>query len=270
MNQLRKASVAGIFYPADPQALKNHIRKFLSLAKVESKLPVKFLIVPHAGYSYSGKIAGEAYAEIETGAYKHVIAMGPSHRFYFKGIAESDESLWESPLGTVNIKLLNRKNITSKSEYHRGEHCLEVQIPFLKYLLPKTEISPLLLSGPHTQAKNLAETLIALDSEHTLWVISSDFSHTGPSFQHFPREFGFDSGETMDLKAIEYITSGDIKGFLDFLARTESSICGALPILVALHLLKKMGRPDFRFKKYDSSGRQTGDQSSVGYAALFS
>ena len=269
MKLLRKPSVSGVFYPADSSALKSNVIKFISQAKLESKKPVKFLIVPHAGYSYSGKIAGEGYAEVRNRNYDHIILLGPSHRHYFNGMAESGEHAWQTPIGEIEVKKLNIREIETNSPYHRDEHCLEVQVPFITYLFPDAKISPILLSGPHAQAAKMAETLFPMDSEKTLWVISSDFNHTGPNFRHYPLDYGFSSGEAMDQRAIDFITGGDIEGFRRFLDETSATICGALPILVAMHLMKKLKLPNFTFKNYDCSGRQTGDSSSVGYAALY-
>ncbi|MCP4753534.1 MAG: AmmeMemoRadiSam system protein B [Proteobacteria bacterium] len=270
MKSLRRTSVAGSFYPDSPNVLKKDVQRFLSQSRAESKHPVKFLIVPHAGYMYSGKTAGDAFAEIFPNRYQRVFILGPSHRFYFQGIAESIEDHWESPLGTIRIEPLNHSQVIRNSQYHKHEHCLEVQIPFLTYLLPQAQYSPLLLSGPTTQAETLAGILMRFDTRETLWVISSDFNHTGPNFQHNPRDFGFDTGEAMDFEAIEHIASGNIEKFSGFLDRTQATICGALPILVAMHMTKKMKRRDFEFKTYDCSGKKTGDINSVGYAALYS
>ncbi len=269
MEPHRRPAVAGLFYPADPVVLKRDVLAFLSASRVESQRPPKLLIVPHAGYSYSGKIAGEAFAEASRHRYKRILLLGPSHRHYFEGIVESREPIWNSPLGETPVAFLDDGEVIKDSQYHRNEHCLEVQIPFIRCLFPEAEISPLLLSGPLSQAESFARHLVSLASDDTLWVISSDFNHTGPNFQHYPDRFGFGSGKEMDIKAIEYIAEGDIEGFAAFLNRTQATICGALPILVAMNLIKRMDIGSFQFKKYDCSGDQTGDASSVGYAALY-
>ncbi|MBU3916367.1 AmmeMemoRadiSam system protein B [bacterium] len=269
MENIRKMSVAGIFYPANATKLKNDINDYISSSQKESSQPVKFLIVPHAGYVYSGKIAGEAFSEISGNRYKRVMLLGPSHRAYFENIAESEEDYWESPLGNVKTDFLNHKSIAKETKYHKNEHCLEVQLPFIKTILPNATITPLLISGRHSKAHQYAEILSLFETDDTLWVISSDFNHVGPNFQHFPSDFGFGSGESMDMQAIEHITSGDIKTFSTFLEKTSATICGALPILVAMHLVKLFNLSGFTFKKYDCSGNQTKDKNSVGYAALY-
>lgn len=270
MKTHRNPAVAGMFYSSDPQKLAGDVEAYLSSSLKKSKEKVKFIIAPHAGYIYSGRIAGESFAEVAGQGYQKVIMLGPSHRYYFNGLAESDDAYWNLPTGEVKIRKIDDNRVEKNSDYHVNEHCLEVLLPFLKQLLPDADYSPILLSGHHKSAQQYAEVLMSHDDDETLWVISSDFNHVGPNFQHYPEHHGFSSGESMDLQAIDYITSGSIIDFSRFLEKTDATICGALPILVAMHLIQKMGRRTFEFKNYDCSGKQTGDVNSVGYAALFS
>jgi len=265
----RKTSVAGSFYPNNPTVLKNEISSFLSRTKKKSHQKVKFLVVPHAGYFYSGQTAGESFVEIQNHNYKKIILLGPSHRHRFNAIAESGFQKWESPLGLMSVDESRGGRIIQEPNYHRLEHSLEVQIPFLKYLLPDTPIIPLLLSGATTNANEFSDILIDYDDINTLWVISSDFNHTGPSFGHYPREFGYSSGEEMDAEALKLISKGSPKPFIDFLEKTNSTICGALPILVTMLLINKLKHQPLIFKSYDCSSRLTGDSDSVGYGAMF-
>lgn len=269
MTSVRANAVEGLFYTGDPRKLKESISAYLSAWEKTTAERVKFIIAPHAGYAYSGNIAGAAYSEVSPDRYDHVILLGPSHRHYFEGIAESIEDRWQTPLGPLEIKHLDDPNIIRSATYHRKEHCLEVQLPFIKYLLPQARLSPLLLSGDRSQAGALAGHLLPFDSDRTLWIISSDFNHTGPNFQHIPESVGYTSGKQMDEEAIHFIVAGDIPGLTAFLQKTRSTICGALPILVAMHLARMMNRPGFTFKAYDCSGDQTGDINSVGYGALY-
>ena len=88
MKNHRSAAVAGVFYPGNPEKLENDVKTYMRSASRESQQPVKFIVAPHAGYSYSGEIAGEAYSEISNGVYERIMLLGPSHRYYFKDIAE--------------------------------------------------------------------------------------------------------------------------------------------------------------------------------------
>lgn len=259
-----------MFYPGNANSLRNEVEHYVTASERKSGKPVKFIISPHAGYAYSGKIAGDSFAEAIDGPYDHVMLLGPSHRHYFADMAESGESYWDIPTGSVPILHTGSTDIVKNSRYHQSEHCLEVQVPFIHHVLPDVPVTPVLISGPHENAKRFADVLSQLDTEKTLWVISSDLNHVGPSFQHFPESHGFASGEAMDMQAIDYITSGDIKGLESFLHSTRATICGVLPILVAMLMIKKQGRAEFTFKTYDCSGNQTGDSNSVGYASLYS
>lgn len=270
MNTSRRPAVAGMFYPGDPVSLSSTVNEFLSNSSKESSSPVKFIVVPHAGYVYSGQIAADSFVEVDPDIYDRVFVLGPSHRHYFSGLAESGDQYWELPTGSAAIQQLNDTRVLTKSEYHSSEHCLEVQFPFLLELFKDVSFSPILVSGKHAAIMQHADLLSDLDADRTLWVISSDFNHVGPNFQHHPKHYGYGSGESMDMQAIDYITAGDIAGFEAFLKDTDATICGALPVLIAMHMLKKLGRREFSFKSYDCSGNQTGDSNSVGYASLYS
>ncbi len=270
METHREPAVAGMFYTGNPQALKQEVAGFIGESAGLSNQQVKFIIVPHAGYIYSGRIAGKSFAEIEGVDYKKVMLLGPSHRYSFRGAAESEEQFWTLPTGEAKIAALNHPQVLRDSRYHQMEHCLEVQMPFLLHLLPEAKYSPLLLSGSYQSSAKLADFLVELDDEETLWVISSDFNHVGPNFNHYPSDYGFGSGEAMDLQAIDHIVAGDISGLIRFMEKTDATICGALPILTSMHMIKSMNRPEFTFKSYDCSGNQTRDKNSVGYASLFS
>lgn len=259
-----------MFYTDNPQALKQEVVSYIDEATKVSDQQVKFIIVPHAGYMYSGRIAGKAFAEIKGTDYEKVILLGPSHRYSFRGAAESEEQIWTLPIGEAKIAAVNHPQVLKDSRYHQMEHCLEVQMPFLLHLLPEAEYSPLLLSGSYQTAAKLADLLRDLDDDNTLWVISSDFNHVGPNFNHYPEKYGFGSGEVMDMQAIDHIVAGDIPGLIHFMEKTDATICGALPILTAMHMIKSMNRSGFSFKSYDCSGNQTRDKNSVGYAALYS
>lgn len=269
MKPPRREAVAGTFYPGGFKELEYTVKKYLGNSSPVSKEKIKFLIVPHAGYIYSGQTAADAYSEIRDEAFQQIILLGPSHHFYFEGVAESGETSWRTPLGEFPVQMTKQETIIARSDYHRPEHSLEVQLPFLKHLLPDANITPILLGGPFSQAEQMAEQLVSLDHKNALWVISSDFNHVGPNFRYYPEDLGFSSGEEMDRQALEHVQSGEPESFHQFLQKTDATICGALPILVSLHMRKILKRSKYALKTYDCSGRQTGDTNSVGYASLF-
>lgn len=268
MAHLRKAAVAGMFYPGEEGQLRWNIKNFIENTIPESAQKVKILITPHAGYTYSGAIAGQILAEMKPYYYDHVIILGPSHRHYFTGIVQSGNKEWETPMGIQSIRSLESVQIQSIPQYHVDEHCLEVQLPFLQYLY-NGEISPLLISGQLEQASEFAAILASFDTNNTLWIISSDLNHVGSSFRYSPEDYGYETGEEMDRKAISLIESGNIEKFKQFLLKTEATICGRLSILTAMHLRTRLGLPNFKLKTYNCSGRMTGDENSVGYGGLY-
>lgn len=268
MKPLRPPAVAGSFYPGDAETLHSQVQGFLSRRNAQAEPWPQFLIVPHAGYAYSGQVAASAFCEVAGAEYGRVLLLGPSHRFYFEGAAATLDGAWATPLGEVAVTRPSRWPL-AESSYHAPEHSLEVQVPFLQEVLPQAKLMPLLLSGPQAQAPQLAQAIGPLVDENTLVVVSSDFNHVGPSFRFEPEAQGYASGEAMDQEAIDLIERGDAPGFEAYLARTGATICGALPILVAMDLARSAGRGPFRFKEYACSAQVSPGPNSVGYAAFY-
>lgn len=257
-----------MFYPGDSDELREEVKGDMDHAFSVADKKVKFIISPHAGYTYSGKVAGQVFAEVKAHFYDHIILLGPSHRHWFSGLVQSGDENWETPMGISPIRNLSSAGIESISRYHADEHCLEVQLPFIQYLYDG-DISPILVSGKIENAESYADLLEPFDGKNTLWVISSDFNHVGPSFQYNPKDYGYENGKEMDCEAIDLIETGNVEGFLSYLNRNNATICGQIPILIAMILRKRFGLPHFKLKKYDCSSHLTGDLNSVGYAALY-
>jgi len=183
MESIRQPAVAGLFYPADPRELRIQIREFLTDAKRREPLP-KAIVAPHAGYIYSGPIAGSAYAQIVplAGRVRRVVLLGPAHRIAFCGLAYSSDCGLRTPLGDVEVDrealyaLADLPQVRELDLPFNGEHCLEVQLPFLQTLLTAFKVVPLLVG--EAEASAVAEVLERLwGGEETLIVISSDLSH---------------------------------------------------------------------------------------------
>ncbi len=160
MEQVRPAAVAGLFYPDDARELKRAVEGYLATAEgagervLRAQAP-RALIAPHAGYVYSGPVAGAAYATLapEAKAIRRVVLVGPAHREAFPGIALSSAAAFETPLGVVPVdveardRLRDRLGIAVLDRPHRLEHSLEVQLPFLQFLLGRFAIVPLLVGA---------------------------------------------------------------------------------------------------------------------------
>jgi AmmeMemoRadiSam system protein B len=186
MSSVRPAAVAGMFYPADNRRLAHEVQQMLARAR-QFDLAPKALIVPHAGYIYSGAIAATAYAALRPYAaqIRRVVLLGPTHRVAVRGLALPGADAFETPLGRVKLDasaaaaIARLPQVTVSAEAHALEHSLEVQLPFLQSVLPDFTLLPLAV-GIAT-AEEVAEVLETVwGGKETLIVISSDLSHYLP------------------------------------------------------------------------------------------
>jgi AmmeMemoRadiSam system protein B len=273
-------TVAGTWYPADPRALAEEVDRLLRGATddfVPSGAPLSALIAPHAGYVYSGKVAARGFRTLTRQKVATVILLGPSHYFSFRGAVVPDAASYRTPLGTVPIDggavrvLASRPSIRMETRPFTREHSLDSEVPFLQTALdPGWRLVPVLVgaeSGPE-DAGRVAEALAPLLGEGTVVVVSSDFTHHGPSFGYVPfRTDVEDSLRRLDHAAFRAIESGDPAAFDGFLSETAATICGRHPIAVLLRLLE--GKARGGLVAYDTSGRMTGDwEHSVSYASI--
>lgn len=186
MSSVRTAAVAGLFYPADPAELQHDVQRLLAEAVLEdesSHCP-KAVIVPHAGYIYSGSVAARAFRQWRPYAHRihRVVLLGPSHRVGFRGLALSQAATFETPLGPVPVDataltaLADLPQVRPLDEAHTLEHCLEVQLPFLQNVLDQFTVVPLVVGDAAPEA--VAAVIERLwGGDDTVFVISSDLSH---------------------------------------------------------------------------------------------
>lgn len=239
---IRKPAVVGSFYPSDPTTLRRMIENFLSATRVQID-KVRALVVPHAGYIYSGQVAATGYSLIKD--FSHVLLFGPSHYAMFTGAVQSCADVWETPLGKVKVRRL--KGFECADLVHEPEHCLEVQIPFLQVVLKEFVISPLLLGG--VDVEQLAKQLIKYIDANTLVIASSDLSHYLP-YAH---------AKEIDALANKVVPE------LDFVRAQQIQACGKNAILTLMHIAKIKGWKGV-FIDYKTSGDTAGEKSSVvGY-----
>lgn len=183
--RVRAPAVAGIFYPDKPQELAGAVKSYVARAAAPPLTAApKAVVTPHAGYIYSGPVAGSAYASLAPAAHRitRIILVGPSHRMAFPGPATSAASAFDSPLGPVYVDrnavaTLTAGGLAREFEAaHKNEHSLEVQLPFLRQCFPEARIVPILAGDDDWPS--LAKTLDLLwGGEETAIVISSDLSH---------------------------------------------------------------------------------------------
>ena len=288
---MRRPVVAGEFYPADAQELGQSVKTYL--AKADPRVPESLrdsrliaLVVPHAGYQYSGPTAGFAYKLLQ-GKKKPdtIVLLGPSHNVYMKDkLSVAPFSHYRTPLGDLPVdtaardKLLGSAAYISEARVHEPEHCLEVQLPFLQVLWDEPpKILPIIVG--ELRGERLAEAADALRKalgENSVILASSDFTHYGPRFGYEP--FAGTRGEALmgeikalDTGAIEHIRRMDPEGFLEYCDRTGATICGRFPIALMLEVLSKEEGTQSVSLHYASSGAMTRSyRDSVSYwAAAF-
>ena len=186
MQNIRPAAVSGLFYPGEANVLTHDVRAMLAAAR-PSELNPKALIVPHAGYIYSGAIAATAYATLQPIAarIRRVVLLGPTHRVAVRGLALPGAEAFATPLGIVQVDLAAAQaiahlpQVTVSAQAHAQEHSLEVQLPFLQSVLPDFTLLPLAV-GMATPEEVAAVLEVLWGGEETLIVISSDLSHFLP------------------------------------------------------------------------------------------
>jgi AmmeMemoRadiSam system protein B len=262
---IRTPAVAGYFYPANRDELKRQIGNFLP---ARDKLPAHAIVVPHAGYIYSGHVAGEVYASVELP--ETFIILCPNHTGEGSDIDLYPEGAWATPLGNVGIDselsdaLLRRFPTASKDgRAHLREHSLEVQLPFLQYLKGNISFLPICIREfRYPLLQELAHALsemIRTSKRKTLLIASSDMTHY---------ESG-DSAAKKDQLAIKQIEALNARGLYDTVHQFNISMCGYLPVTVAILAANELGATRGTLLKYANSGDITRDYSQVvGYAGM--
>ncbi len=276
---IRKPTVAGRFYPGEASELKNSVVSYLRDTK-PPKGEIRGILVPHAGYVYSGATAGEGFSAIHGMDIDSVVIIGTAHTMYMDGAALIKEGFFETPLGKVEIDKEITQELLKKSklfenfpEAHESEHSVEVEIPFLQVSLTKKfKIAPIVLNTKNLEklyeiGKTIAEVI---KDKKALICVSSDLSHYPPG----------DIAEKSDLtimEALRLAMRNDDLSYFDLankitLAKERSDMdtpaCGESAIIAGAAACSALGADDFQLLRYTHSGKISGnDASVVGYAA---
>lgn len=274
----RKPAVAGQFYPGDAQVLKRDLEKLFAQAKPGPTPHLAALIVPHAGYVFSGKVAASGFNQIDPEAsYDNIFILGPSHRAGFEGASVYDRGAYLTPLGRAEVNTELASELISKypffsfrPEADTWEHDIEVQIPFLQYHLRKPfRIVPILLGTERPEVlQKIATALQPWFNERNLFVISTDFSHY-PSFE---------DAISVDMATARAIASNQPDTLLEVLRLNKAkhisglatSLCGASAVLTLLYITSKIPGIIIKDIDYQNSGHSPyGDHDRVvGYHAM--
>ena len=265
---IREPAVAGMFYPENPDALKTTIDRFFGNVpeqKIEGKLIG--LIAPHAGYVYSGQVAGYAFKELQGKSFDTVVVIGPSHRVYLDGASVYNGDFYLTPLGKVKIDKSLAKKIISENDaikfsplVHKEEHSVEVEIPFLQKVLKEFKLVPIVMGSPTmANCEILSEALVKnIKDKNVLLVASTDMSHY----------HSYNKASAMDGLTISLLEKFDIDGLYKNLNDGSCELCGAGPVITVMLAAKKLGADKLKVLKYANSGDVSGDKSRVvGYCA---
>jgi len=267
---IRRPAVAGRFYPEDPEGLRDEACSLLSSADESSEPPIRAIgcIAPHAGYMYSGHVAGAVFRHIEVP--ELCVVLCPNHTGVGYALAIMSQGEWETPLGRVPIdatfatELKNRfAALEEDATAHRAEHAIEVALPFLQLRQPRLRFVPIAIGTRNFEVlEQLGEALaltIAHQKEPVLIVASSDMNH-------------YESDAVTRIKdhqAIERILTLDPRGLHDVVTQQNISMCGLAPAVAMLTAARKLGAKSAELVKYATSGDVSGDRDRVvGYAGV--
>jgi len=265
---IRLPAVAGRFYPADAGALTQQVETLAGAADSCEKLRARACLVPHAGYMYSGHVAGAVYGKLALP--RRYIILGPRHYPQGEALAILSEGVWQTPLGPAQVDILLAAELKracpmlrEDSVAHRAEHSLEVQLPFLQRLVGEFRFVPIALGT--VQFSALAELgravadVVAAQGEEILIVASSDMNHYEED----------ELTRVKDRKALDKLLALDPRGLYDTVRREGITMCGYGPAVTMLTAARQLGSTRAELVRYATSGDITGDRDEVvGYAGI--
>jgi hypothetical protein len=265
---VRHPAVAGRFYPSDPEALRKEVDTYLSQLPLRKATGALGCIAPHAGYMYSGHVAGAVFAGLEVP--ELCVVLCPNHTGVGRALAIVSEGSWETPLGSVPIdgdfaaNLKQRCSLLHEdSAAHRSEHAIEVELPFLQIRQPRLRFVPIALGTGQFEALEYLGLAVAeaaaAHHQPILIVASSDMNH-------------YESDaitRVKDRSAIEPILRLDARGLYDVVTQQHISMCGFGPAVAMLTAVTRLGATSAELVKYATSGDTSGDRDAVvGYAGI--
>jgi AmmeMemoRadiSam system protein B len=265
---IRLPAVAGRFYPDDPERLRSAVDSFLTGTDTKKKISARACIVPHAGYIYSGSVAGDVYRRIEIPA--RVILLGPRHFPRGAPLAILSDGAWQTPLGMAPIdhplaeKIMRAvPQLREDSVAHSAEHSLEVQLPFLQRAAASFAFVPIVIGPMHwptlEEFGRALANVIAAEHGPILLIASSDMNH-------------YESDavtRVKDRKAIDQMIALDPRKLFDTVRAENISMCGYAAAVTAMIAARELGATRSELIRYATSGDVNGDfEQVVGYAGL--
>jgi hypothetical protein len=265
---IRPPAVAGRFYPSEPEKLTEQIERFVSVTGSGEKVRALGCVAPHAGYMYSGHVAGAVYASIEIP--RRCILLGPRHFPRGEPMAILTEGSFSTPLGEAKIDTELAAALAHECPWlredavaHEREHSLEVQIPFLQFLAKDFRFVPVVLAtdryGAIEELGSAVATVIAAAGDRVLVIASTDMNH-------------YENDKVTrakDGRAIERILALDPRGLYDTVRNEGITMCGYAATTAMLVAMREMGATETRLVRYATSGDVSGDREQVvGYAGI--
>ncbi|HWR14627.1 MAG TPA: AmmeMemoRadiSam system protein B [Terriglobales bacterium] len=263
---VRMPAVAGQFYPGSAETLLRAVRSYTNVSG--NKLNAIGCVAPHAGYMYSGQVAGAVYGRLNLPS--RFIIMCPNHTGYGAPLAIMSEGRWLTPLGEIEIDTRLAAELKSATplltedlESQRHEHALEVQLPFLQALVPNFSFVPITVgTSRYEQLVELGDaigTVLSRNAEPVMIIASSDMNH-----------YEADSTTRVkDRRAIDRVLALDTKGLYDVVLRENVTMCGFGPTIAMLTAAKRLGSTSAELIRYATSGDVSGDRDAVvGYAGI--
>jgi MEMO1 family protein len=267
MVTIRRAAVAGSWYPSDPGILSREVDRYLVAAGEPPAGTALAFIAPHAGLMYSGPVAAYAYRMLHGREIDVAVLVGPSHYVGFEGAAIYQRGAFETPFGPVPIAescadavAKASRDIGPHPTAHVREHSLEMQLPFLKRVLPEVQIVPIVMGYQRREIAYAVGDAIAaaVRGRKAVLVASTDLSH----YQNAP------NAERLDRKVIHHVEQFDADGLMSLLETNPEHACGGGPTVSVMRAAKALGAAGARVLKYGNSGDVSGDKDAVvGYLA---
>lgn len=279
---VRPPAVAGSFYTGDADALRAEVVKLLEDARNGSSgSPARALVVPHAGFVFSGPTAALAFARMPEEGVRRVILLGPSHHMRFSGGALPAEGVdaFETPLGKIGLdkkaikKLRKHRGFGGPADAHIPEHSLEVELPFIQVVAPGATLVPIAVGADTdlTVCTEIAEAIAGLLDEGTVVIASSDFTHHGRRYGWSPYD-GPELGETLvavGRTTVDRVAAMDARGFTAQVEVSGDTVCGVRPVGILTALLARAFEGEGEVLDVTTSGHVTGSfDLSVTYAAV--
>ena len=268
------STLAGRWYSDDANALKKEVGQLFQKSDIKPVNDIIALILPHAGYQYSGRTAAMGIQSLGR-QYKRIIVIGPSHNMPMEVLSVSQETVYQTPMGEVAIdvefvnKLLKHPQFQVIPQANQPEHSTQIEVPLLQFAQKDFKLVLIVAGQCSTQTiAKAASILSSLVDKDTLIIASSDFVHYGPNYGYVPFKENVQEGlKNLDMGAYKYIEKLDSNGFMEYREKTGATICGYIPISILLSMLDKSSQG--HLINYSTSGQLTGDfTNSVSYFSI--